>query len=43
MKPAVTPLLVAAKEAGFLTHVGQHMLDNQLDLMFDFLGLSEAK
>ena len=40
MKPAVTPLLVAAAAAGFATHVGQHMLDNQLDLMFDFLGLA---
>jgi shikimate dehydrogenase len=40
MKPPVTALLVAAAAAGFDTHQGRHMLDRQLDLMFDFLRIS---
>ena len=42
MKPATTAFLADAKAAGFAIHHGQNMLDQQLDLMFAFLGLDEA-
>ena len=39
MEPKFTPLLAIAREAGARIHFGHHMLDNQLQLMADFLGL----
>lgn len=39
MAPEITPLLAAARRAGAAVHLGHHMLDHQLQLMADFLGL----
>jgi shikimate dehydrogenase len=36
MKPEKTPLLVAAERHGCPVHLGRHMLDRQVDLMFEF-------
>lgn len=36
MKPERTPLLVAAERHGCPIHLGRHMLDRQVDLMFEF-------
>jgi shikimate dehydrogenase len=43
MKPDMTPLLVAAKARGLDIHFGIHMLNNQLDLMMQFLRLSNER
>lgn len=40
MKPEMTPLLIAAKRRGHAIHFGTHMLNGQLELMMQFLGLS---
>jgi len=40
MKPEMTPLLTAAKQRGHAIHFGTHMLNGQLELMMQFLGLS---
>jgi shikimate dehydrogenase len=40
MKPEMTPLLIAAKRCGHAIHFGTHMLNGQLELMMQFLGLS---
>jgi shikimate dehydrogenase len=40
MKPDMTPLLIAAKERGYAIHFGIHMLNSQLELMMQFLGLA---
>ncbi len=40
MKPDMTPLLIAAEKRGHKIHFGIHMLNSQLDLMMDFLGLN---
>jgi len=40
MKPEMTPLLIAAKGRGHAIHFGTHMLNGQLELMMQFLGLS---
>lgn len=37
MKPALTPLLVKAKEQGCTVHYGRHMLDEQVRLMAEFI------
>jgi shikimate dehydrogenase len=42
MKPEMTPLLIAAKSRGYAIHFGIHMLNGQLDLMMDFLGLAKS-
>jgi len=42
MKPEMTPLLIAAKERGYSTHFGTHMLNGQLELMMEFLGVSSG-
>lgn len=39
MEPEITPLLAAARAAGCRVHLGRHMLDHQLQLMANFLGL----
>jgi shikimate dehydrogenase len=39
MKPDMTPLLIAAEKRGHRIHFGIHMLNSQLDLMMQFLGL----
>jgi shikimate dehydrogenase len=39
MKPDMTPLLIAAEKRGHGIHFGIHMLNSQLDLMMQFLGL----
>ena len=39
MKPDMTPLLIAAEQRGHAIHFGIHMLNSQLDLMMQFLGL----
>lgn len=39
MEPEITPLLAAARAAGCTIHLGRHMLEHQLQLMADFLGL----
>lgn len=36
MKPEKTPLLVAAEHRGCPIHLGRHMLDSQVELMFEF-------
>ena len=41
MKPDMTPLLIAAKARGSAIHFGTHMLNGQLNLMMEFLGLSK--
>jgi hypothetical protein len=35
-------LLIAAKSRGYAIHFGIHMLNGQLDLMMDFLGLAKS-
>ncbi len=42
MKPDMTPLLIAAKARGYAIHFGIHMLNSQLELMMQFLGVSRA-
>lgn len=42
MKPEMTPLLIAAKARRYAVHFGTHMLDGQLELMMEFLGVSGA-
>jgi shikimate dehydrogenase len=39
MKPDMTPLLLAAEALGHPIHFGIHMLNSQLDLMMQYLGL----
>lgn len=39
MAPEITPLLAAARDAGCTIHLGRHMLEHQLQLMADFMGL----
>jgi shikimate dehydrogenase len=39
MKPDMTPLLIAAEKHGHAIHFGIHMLNSQLDLMMQFLGI----
>ena len=39
MKPDMTPLLIAAEKRGHAIHFGIHMLNGQLDLMMQFLGV----
>lgn len=39
MEPEITPLLAFAQTVGCKIHLGRHMLDHQLQLMADFLGL----
>ncbi len=39
MKPELTPLLIAATERGYAIHFGIHMLNGQLELMMEFLGV----
>ena len=39
MKPDMTPLLIAAEQHSHAIHFGIHMLNSQLDLMMQFLGL----
>ena len=43
MKPDMTPLLIAAEKRGHAIHFGIHMLDSQLGLMMQFLGLDSPK
>jgi shikimate dehydrogenase len=43
MKPDMTPLLIAAERRGHAIHFGIHMLNSQLDLMMQFLGLDGPK
>lgn len=40
MKPDMTPLLIAAEKRGHRIHFGIHMLNSQLELMMQFLGVS---
>jgi len=40
MKPEMTPLLTAAQTKGCGVHLGRHMLEQQVKLLFAFLGLS---
>jgi shikimate dehydrogenase len=40
MKPDMTPLLIAAEKRGYRIHFGIHMLNSQLELMMQFLGVS---
>jgi len=42
MKPDMTALLIAAEQRGHAIHFGIHMLNSQLDLMMQFLGLDRA-
>lgn len=37
MKPAQTPLLLAAEQKGCVVHYGHHMLDQQIELMAQFM------
>lgn len=39
MQPEITPLLAAARSTGCVIHLGRHMLESQIELMADFLGL----
>jgi len=41
MKPDMTPLLIAAEKRGHRIHFGIHMLNCQLELMMQFLGVSK--
>jgi shikimate dehydrogenase len=41
MKPERTALIEGAAAIGHRTHEGCHMLDNQVGLIFDFLGLAQ--
>ena len=43
MKPDMTPLLIAAEKRGHAIHFGIHMLNSQLDLMMQFLGLDRPR
>lgn len=43
MKPDMTPLLIAAKTRGHKIHFGIHMLNSQLALMMQFLGLEPTR
>jgi shikimate dehydrogenase len=43
MKPDMTPLLIAAEKRGHAIHFGIHMLESQLGLMMQFLGLNSPK
>jgi shikimate dehydrogenase len=43
MKPDMTPLLTAAKARGYAIHFGIHMLNSQLELMMQFLGVSQPE
>ena len=43
MKPDMTPLLIAAQERGYTTHFGKHMLNGQLELMMEFLGVAPKR
>ncbi len=43
MKPDMTPLLIAAKDRGHAIHFGIHMLNSQLELMMQFLGVSAPR
>ena len=43
MKPDMTPLLIAAEKRGHKIHFGIHMLNSQLELMMQFLGVSKPK
>jgi shikimate dehydrogenase len=40
MKPDMTPLLTAAQGRGHAIHFGIHMLNSQLELMMQFLGVT---
>lgn len=40
MKPEMTPLLISAKQRGHEIHFGTHMLNGQLALMLQFLGVT---
>jgi shikimate dehydrogenase len=42
MKPDMTPLLIAAKARGHRIHFGIHMLNGQVELMMQFLGVGSA-
>jgi shikimate dehydrogenase len=42
MRPEITPLLYAAAEKGCRIHLGRHMLDAQLRLISEFLGMVET-
>ena len=39
MKPMRTKLLIRAAELGFKTHEGRHMLDHQVEAIWDFFRL----
>lgn len=41
MKPDMTPLLIAAEKRGHAIHFGIHMLNSQLELMMQFLGVNK--
>lgn len=41
MKPDMTPLLIAAEQRGHAIHFGIHMLNSQLELMMEFLGVNK--
>jgi shikimate dehydrogenase len=43
MKPDMTPLLIAAEKRGYAIHFGIHMLNSQLELMIQYLGLDGSK
>lgn len=43
MKPEMTPLLTAARALGYAVHLGTHMLNGQLELMMEFLGVRGAQ
>jgi len=43
MKPDMTPFLTAAQSRGYDIHLGIHMLNGQLDLMMQFLRLSNER
>jgi shikimate dehydrogenase len=42
MEPAMTPLLVEAQHRGCTIHTGRPMLECQLDLMAEFLGMASS-
>lgn len=42
MKPETTPLLAAAKARGCTVHYGRHMLDEQIRLIANFLGVVDS-
>ena len=41
MFPEVTPWLKAAQDRGLACHYGRHMLDNQIGLIGDFIGVNQ--